>query len=282
MAVKKRKRSLAHGRPLSVSKPKVSLSSKATRILIRSHHELERALARAERDGDDETAASISAQIQKQGGLQSYQQASILGQSASRGGDSSRILLEWLKPILSNKSRERPLRVLEVGALSVDNAISKSAQMDMTRIDLNSQHPGIRKQDFMKMEFPVTETDKYDLLSLSLVLNYVPDPEGRGAMLQRTCHFLSAHGEGGATHELLPSLFLVLPAPCVTNSRYLDEGRLVDIMKSLGYSLSRRKLSSKLMYFLWCFNAKPKAATSFKKQEINPGKTRNNFTIVLK
>jgi hypothetical protein len=51
--------------------------------------------------------------------------------------------------------------------------------------------------------------------------------------------------------EMLPGLFLVLPAPCVTNSRYLDEERLEAMMRGLGYTRVRRKMSLKLVYYFW-------------------------------
>lgn len=225
-----------------------------------------------------DAAASISARIQKQGGLESYQQASMLGQSASRGGDSSKVLLDWLEPLFSDRSlHDKPFRILEVGALSVENAVSTSQHLDVTRIDLNSQHPGIKKQDFMTMQPPTEDIDRYDAISLSLVLNYVPDPAGRGEMLKRTCQFLRAR-----QMELFPALFLVLPAPCIDNSRYLDEARLTSLMMCLGYSQSHSKVSSKLFYSLWHFNPNGTALTEFKKKEINSGRTRNNFAIVLK
>jgi 25S rRNA (adenine2142-N1)-methyltransferase len=45
----------------------------------------------------------------------------------------------------------------------------------------------------------------------------------------------------------------------------------------------RKKLSNKLVYYLWMMEA-PVAnlTTSFKKVEIKSGKDRNNFAIVLK
>ncbi|KAF2095156.1 hypothetical protein NA57DRAFT_45001 [Rhizodiscina lignyota] len=288
MAVKRRKRkpgSLSHGRPATLKKPTPSLSAKATRTLIRSHHRLEKALTKAEKEGDAEAIAQIRKQISDQGGLESYQQASITGQSTERGGDSSKVLLEWLEPHLKDARAARKARkvtVLEVGALSIENAISQSAHFEVTRIDLNSQHPQIKKQDFMERHIPTKDEDKFDVLSLSLVLNYVPDAGGRGKMLARTTPFLRILPKP-ESQGLFPSLFLVLPAPCMTNSRYMNEEVLGDMMKSLGYILQKRKLSSKLVYYLWVYEAtSPRPATvHFPKKEVNPGKTRNNFCITL-
>ena len=86
--------------------------------------------------------------------------------------------------------------------------------------------------------------------------------------------------------DFFPSLFLVLPAPCVMNSRYLDEKRLADIMVSLGYCLVKSKLSAKLIYQLWKLGSEVAGTTAspteFIKEEVNPGRTRNNFAIVLR
>jgi 25S rRNA (adenine2142-N1)-methyltransferase len=81
-----------------------------------------------------------------------YQNASSKGQTIHRGGDSSKILIEWLK----NESVEE-LRVLEVGCLEVENAIGKyviSHHGSIRRIDLKSRDPRIEEQDFMTLEMP--------------------------------------------------------------------------------------------------------------------------------
>ncbi|KAI5254649.1 hypothetical protein E4T42_02273 [Aureobasidium subglaciale] len=274
--------SLSHGRPPAANKPKASLSSKATRNLIQSHHRLHKALADATRQGDEQTASAIRQQIEEKGGLKSYQQASIQGQSGDRGGDTSRILLDWLPKDLP---KGHTIRMLEVGALSVNNACSKSDVFDVTRIDLNSQAAGIEQQDFMERPVPEINADKFDIISLSLVLNYVPEALGRGEMLRRTCQFLRALpvlGFGESATEYFPSLFLVLPAPCVMNSRYLDETLLNQIMVTLGYTMVKKKLSTKLVYCLWRYQGKgSEKRHKFRKDEVHPGKSRNNFCIIL-
>lgn len=284
MVTKKKQKpvSLSQGRPPAARKPKASLSSKATRNLIQTHHRLQKALAEATRQGDEETASSIKQQIEEKGGLKSYQQASIQGQSGERGGDTSRLLLDWLPKDLP---KGRKLCMLEVGALSVNNACSKSDLFEMTRIDLNSQAVGIQQQDFMDRPLPVSTSEKFDIISLSLVLNYVPDALGRGEMLRRTRQFLrplTVQGHGQSALEYFPSLFLVLPAPCVINSRYLDEALLAEIMESLGYSMVQKKISTKLVYYLWRLrDENPAKRQKFQKHEVNPGRVRNNFCVIL-
>ena len=71
--------------------------------------------------------------------------------------------------------------MLEVGALRIDNACSRSGLLDVTRIDLHSQHPDIQTQDFMERPLPSAsafETEGFDILSLSIVFNYVGDSVG--------------------------------------------------------------------------------------------------------
>ncbi|KAH8821576.1 putative methyltransferase-domain-containing protein [Xylogone sp. PMI_703] len=278
-------KSLSHGRPPIATRPK-TISRKATRAVIRAHHVLEKRKAKALAAGDISTAETLTQQSTEHGGIQQYQQASLIGQSSSRGGDSSKLLMEWLKPVLPSLKDKiasgQGLRMLEIGALSTTNACSRSHVFEMTRIDLNSQAKGIEQQDFMDRELPANRSDMFDIISLSLVLNYVPDPAGRGEMLRRTTKFLRKALYSDSPSEPFPSLFLVLPAPCVINSRYLDEARLGEIMESLGYMMMERKLTNKLVYYLWRLDHnRTTKAKIFKKMEVNPGKARNNFAIVL-
>ena len=149
--------------------------------------------------GDVKSAEAVAQAIEKNGGIKTYQAASKQGQAKDRGGDSSKVLVEWLQEshVLDPKARGRgragepAIRCLEVGALSTTNEISKYASViRMTRIDLNSQGPGIEKQDFMERPLPTTDDERFDIISLSLVLNYVPDAVGRGEMLKRIPDFL--------------------------------------------------------------------------------------------
>jgi len=286
------RKSLAKGRPPFARKHQASFSSKATRTIIRSHHQLRKRHAQAVKAGDTSKTTALQDELSRNGGLNGYQQASIMGQSPTRGGDSSKALMQWLEESKEVQEISRfelgKLRMLEVGALSPDNACSRSRLFTMERIDLNSQHPDIKQQDFMERPIPPSDKDKFDIISLSLVLNFVPDAKARGDMLRRTCSFLrpdsSADDHGNivdTTNNLFPCLFLVLPKPCVTNSRYLTEELLERIMTSLGYVKAKEKLSAKLYYSLWTYKRKPTAHNQeFAKVEVNPGKSRNNFCIV--
>ena len=288
MAVKtkRRPRLLSSTRPRNV-KPAPTLSSQTTRSVVRSYHILHKQYSTALSKGRNSEAQAIEAKIDELGGLPKYQEASIQGQSAQRGGDTSKVLVEWLVEGdgdgKTSVRSERPLRMLEVGALRPDNACSRSGLFEMERIDLHSQHTAIKEQDFMERPicaFEKIDQEGFDIVSLSLVVNFIGDPVGRGEMLKRVASFFrpfSEHEDGN-----YPGLFLVLPAPCVRNSRYLDEERLEAIMESLGYKRAKRKLSSKLIYYLWKYEAGEAVRSRvFNKAEIRSGKSRNNFAIVL-
>ena len=189
------------------------------------------------------------------------------------------------------------LRLLEVGALSVDNACSRSGMFEVERIDLHSQNPDIREEDFMQRPLPCDEERRergFDVVSLSLVVNFVGSAEGRGRMLERVGGFLRETArvmddggwgdEGkGVVGEWYPGLFLVLPAPCVLNSRYLDEERLEEIMGTLGFECLESKISGKLVYYYYRYRheGRSESVKRFRKIELRKGSSRNNFAIVL-
>ncbi|CAJ2506995.1 Uu.00g081810.m01.CDS01 [Anthostomella pinea] len=277
-------KSLAQGRPPGVQKPK-SISRKNTKALINSLHLLEKKKAQAKAKGDKAAEAAADGEIAALGGIEKYQQASLQGQRNDRGGDSSRVLMEWLKPILSTSGLPAAgsLRMLEVGALSTTNICSQSGFFDMERIDLNSQSQGILQQDFMQRQLPTNDAERFDIISLSLVLNFVPDAQVRGNMLLRTLEFLKEPVKDSATalRDFFPSLFFVLPKPCVSNSRYMTEEHLESIMNSLGYTKAQSKMTQRVVYYLWT-KSRPLTQTTFKKAELLAGPSRNNFSIVLR
>lgn len=275
----KKSESIIRGRPPLAKTQTTKLSSKATRTLIRSHHNLQKACTQALKAGNDSRARDLEAEIAAQGGLPKYQIASTQGQTAERGGDSSRVLVEWQQPAFEEaRVKGQRLRLLEVGALSTKNACSRVSCLDVRRIDLKSQEVGIEEIDFMEMPVP-GDGQKFHVISLSLVLNYVPDPGSRGAMLAHLPKFL----EDSTSGRLIPSVFLVLPLACVTNSRYLTEERLAHVMHTLGFRLLKQKTTSKLHYSLWKFEsvARSDVRLPIRKEELRSGAVRNNFAITL-
>ena len=258
------------------------MSRKASRQLINKHHQLEKQRRQAADKGDKTAQAQLTAELASLGGLSHYQQASLQGQSLDRGGDTSKLLLEWL-PVAKLRERGRKLRILEIGALSSRNACSTSGIFEMVRIDLNSQEPSIQQQDFMERPLPEENAEKFDMISLSLVLNFVPDAASRGQMLMRTLSFLRQPLPTATEDAFLPSLFVVLPRSCVNNSRYFTESRFGELMGLLGYEKIHHKMTQKLAYSLWKKTLSPRLDKPvLAKRELNPGRARNNFAIILK
>lgn len=108
-------------KPISSSTPAdpAAVSRKVTQSTISRFHTLlkQKAIVKrqidvstnakvADKDGDTEEGASkellnrlveIDKKLEEIGGLKAYQEASRLGQADDRGGDSSKILVGWLK-----------------------------------------------------------------------------------------------------------------------------------------------------------------------------------------
>ncbi|QLL34366.1 hypothetical protein HG536_0G02250 [Torulaspora globosa] len=218
----------------------------------------------------------IEAEITNQGGLEEYQRASRIGQSNARGGDSSKLLVSWLRELKYN--RGKPMTALEIGSLDSENCISTCGIFNpVTRIDLNESNNsrGILRQDFMERPIPSNDDSRFHLVSCSLVLNFVPTPVLRGQMLKRFHQFLKGP----------KLLFLVLPLPCINNSRYMDQTYLVKMMAHLGYHLLKHHESKKLYYSLFTLQRQPspddKDITFATKKILHDGPKMNNFCIVL-
>ncbi|ODQ57163.1 hypothetical protein WICANDRAFT_47655 [Wickerhamomyces anomalus NRRL Y-366-8] len=211
----------------------------------------------------------INYEIIEKGGLSKYQIASIYGQESKRGSDSSKWLFETIPEL---KEMKDTLKVLEIGSLSTQNVVSKYAN-SITRIDLNSNEPSILKQDFMERPLPKNNNEKFNLISCSLVLNFVPTAKGRGEMMQRFEKFLDKEADS-------PLVFIVLPLSCIKNSRYCDKAHFEKISNSLGYELIKYSEAKKLVYMVlkWTGKLEPK---SFPKKKLHDGPAMNNFSIII-
>jgi len=170
---------------------------------------------------------------------------------------------------------ETEVRLLEVGALKHDNYASCSSWIQATPMDLHSRHPSILEQDFLLLNED-EHREKWDIISLSLVLNFVPEAKDRGRMLQLAHRILVPDGH----------LFVALPLPCVTNSRYLDFEHLKALMEALGFAQmkERWKTGGKMAYWLYRKqDAPPRLSVfeSFSKKRVLRQGDRNNFSILL-
>ncbi|CAI4059964.1 hypothetical protein SUVZ_04G3530 [Saccharomyces uvarum] len=211
----------------------------------------------------------IMNQIGTLGGLETYQIASQNGQLKGRGGDTSKLLEKWTRLLLGNRSGAM---ALEIGSLSSENRISRCGLFgEVVRIDLQ-EHEGVVKQDFMERPPPETENDRFDLISCSLVLNFVKNHKDRGAMCHRMIEFLKPQGY----------IFIVLPQACVAHSRYCNESLLQKLFASIGLTLINSHQSDKLYYCLYQLQKAPSQPKhSSKRVKINDGPGLNNFGITL-
>ncbi|KAL0947317.1 hypothetical protein HGRIS_013436 [Hohenbuehelia grisea] len=219
--------------------------------------------------------AEVEHEIERLGGLAAYQRMSSIGQGMDRGGGSEKVFISWLRELGVHEHCKNACirhRLLEVGALKPDNYASCSSWLEVTPMDLRSRHPAIMEQDFLKMN-ENEHRGKWDLISLSLVVNFVPQPKDRGQMLQLARSMLSEKGY----------LFLALPLPCVTNSRYLTFEHLNSLMTTIGFAelKSKWKEGGKMAYWLYGKDEPlPINGRFHKKQELRSG-NRNNFCILL-
>lgn len=227
-----------------------------------------------------EKLAEIDSESDKRGGIEAYQSASTQGQNSKRGGDSLKKLMEWLKDEQYHYKPKlgQEINALEIGCLSPYNVISTSGVFtNVVKIDLNSQNHMILEQDFMLRPLPKTNAEKFNLISCSLVLNFVPSPRERGEMLKRMTKFLKPPESPNS----LSSLFLVLPLPCVENSRYFNLALFDKIMSRLGFSQTCYYAANKVAYWLFDWQGKVNTGDKINKREIEAGSNKNNFCIVL-
>ncbi|KAF9264947.1 nucleolus protein [Marasmius fiardii PR-910] len=272
--------------PITVTGSSALTSSskpESSRAVIRKFHVLLKRQSQLQSKYDSEGAsvnvaqelADIRNEIDVMGGLDSYQRMSTIGQGNDRGGGSERVLIQWLKAAELHKLGGK-LKLLEVGALKPDNYHSCSSWIETTPIDLNSRHPSIIEQDFLLMD-EEENAEKWDVISMSLVVNFVPEVSDRGKMLRL------AHG------MVVPDglLFVALPLSCLTNSRYLDFDHFRALMTFIGFEEVHNKWKNggKMVYWLFRKLSRLENAGNvperFKKKVVLRTGNRNNFAIVL-
>ena len=199
---------------------------------------------------------------------------------------------------------------MEVGALKPDNYRSCSSWIETTSIDLHSRHPSIIEQDFLLLDAE-EHREKWDIVSLSLVLNFVPEAKDRGTFFKPYA-ILSALTELRDSSHAPPrlpnsdtewlsfsrsedvSLSLVgginypygqLPLACVANSRYLDFDHLKALMETIGFRevQQRWRPGGKMAYWLYRKELPLNGVVEQfqKKVVLRQGNIRNNFSILL-
>ncbi|KLO14898.1 nucleolus protein [Schizopora paradoxa] len=264
-----------------------SSTPQSSRTVIRKFHVLLKRKAQLEKKkACPETSAALDEldkEVEELGGLAAYQRMSSIGQGEDRGGGSEKVFIGWLREMEMHKREgsTTKLRLLEVGALKHDNYASCSSWIDCEPIDLRSRHPAIREQDFLRIldDETLHQRERWDAISLSLVVNFVADARDRGRMLCIAYDMLKADG----------LLFLALPLPCVSNSRYMTLEHLEHLMLSIGFAKLRErwKVGGKMAYWLFrkCTlpsRSQERAIVGFEKKKVlREGGQRNNFSILL-
>ncbi|TCD61126.1 hypothetical protein EIP91_009006 [Steccherinum ochraceum] len=225
------------------------------------------------RDGLEDELTSVQDEMDRMGGLAAYQRMSTIGQGNDRGGGSEKVLVGWLRELKEHERSDKgggKLRLFEVGALKPNNYATCASWIHSHPIDLHSQHPEIQEQDFLLVSEEENRS-KWDVISLSLVLNFVPIPQDRAHSMLR---------EGGY-------LFVALPLPCILNSRYLTEDSFHELMEALSFKRlqSRWKNGGKMAYWLyqktnWAVEGRGIDPKFQSKTVLRQG-DRNNFSILL-
>jgi len=220
----------------------------------------------------------VNREIEKLGGLAAYQHMSCIGQSSDRGGGSEKVLIEWLKQMgwaaVAKENEKDRHRLLEVGAVRPDNYGDCTSWIEVTAIDLHSRHPSILEQDFLLMDAS-QHREAWDIISLSLVLNFVAEGTDRGRMLVQAHSMLRLDG----------LCFLALPLPCVNNSRYMTMEHMKELMDAIGFHQleERWKPRGKMVYWLYQKKTPQKGSCGerFRKKRVLRQGNRNNFNILV-
>ncbi|KAI0256510.1 hypothetical protein BJV78DRAFT_1117288 [Lactifluus subvellereus] len=263
--------------PVTLAEKRGSSSTRRTsRTVIRKFH----SLLKQQQGAQGDTLANVNREIEELGGLETYQRMSCIGQSSDRGGGSEKVLIGWLKQLgwaAADRKEKGKHRLLEVGAVRPDNYRACASWMNVTAIDLHPRHPSILEQDFLLMDHQSKHRGAWDIISLSLVLNFIPDGKDRGRALIQAHSMLRSGG----------LCFLSLPLPCVNNSRYMTLEHMRELMDMIGFSQleERWKPGGKMIYWLYqkrpLQRAESRVDERFSRKKVLRQGDRNNFCVLL-
>lgn len=285
----RKKKKKPHKAPLIIPViPKVKTADTRRELINGFHNTVKKAEIVAEQEPNK--IEEVHQELQQLGGLQRYQEASLLGQNSGYRYNTAKWVVKQLKTynVRPPAGERRRLTLLDVGSLC--NNYVDVPWLDVLAIDLNPCHPSVQKMDFFELDI----ARLFDIVVLSLVVNFVGTPAKRGEMLRRSAELIR---EGG-------HLFLVVPKACVANSRYMDDELLIEILTSLNLRLIMSKHSTKLafcMHYAFTHHSitlaslsltfpptdvlerQPGAVPSplFEKKLRHKGATRNGFCITL-
>lgn len=262
-------------------------SRKRARQVTTLFHKHTRLLSKALSAEDVEEAKRQEEKIERLGGRDAYQAASVL--SVKYFSTSKWVLSDLRKRgVISSggqdNGRSSPLQILEIGAINTEliEAAKRSigpqanrSELSVQAIDIKSQHPEIQEMDFFHLDI----TCSYDVIVCSMVINCVPTPELRGRMLFKLKHHLKPGG----------LCFFTLPLTCLIHSKYVTKKSFAEIVENgVGLEILEQKSSPKIAFFVF---RKPEEVPIMDSSKwnglkiVNKKKTkklRNPFAVILK
>lgn len=211
-------------------------------------------------------------------GLENYQAASREGEKLSAGFDCSKWVLSELRDATFTASR---IKLLDVGSIikrfpGATTTASGHVAMDVTAIDLHPENSELGNHviqaDLINYADRKELHGSFDVICLSLCVNFEGCPKRRGLMLKSAQILLKTDG----------FLFFTLPAACVLNSRYFDEHLLRKVLSACGMQETTLRFTNKLMLSV-SKKAHPAAVAAqlSKRKVLRQGTSRNNFWIAI-
>jgi 25S rRNA (adenine2142-N1)-methyltransferase len=211
--------------------------------------------------------------LEELGGLEEYQRVSRSGEADFNSSD-------WVIEELNKRFQKAKIALLDVGAIvhrykENDARLNSDLKLKATSIDLHSKDKQVIQTDFFN--FIEKKHLLFDVVVLSLVLNFVPAPVERGKMLQKTAAKLK---KGGL-------VLIVLPVSCISNSRYFKFKVLERLLRRVGLHIKDSRSTEKMFFAVCEKGEEVKGSADFETEAIykrklcRPGEKRNNFCILL-
>ncbi|KAG5176511.1 putative methyltransferase-domain-containing protein [Tribonema minus] len=224
-------------KPIPVLPPPLK-SRKRARQITTAFHKLTKQQAQVKSDDglSEREKQQRLTQLQREldgiGGREAYQSASLL---SVQYHNTSKWVTQQLEHMGMRPAKGAPpLNLLEVGA--INDRLLSVPWLRVRAIDLRAAHPRVERADF----FDLAPRGAFDAAALAMVLNCVPEPARRGAMLARLRRHLRP---GGA-------LLLALPLLCLTNSRCMSAPRFAAILAHAGFDVVAERRSPRVAFYV--------------------------------
>lgn len=204
-------------------------SLRAARKITSEFHSLSAQLADASAAAERPTAARLARELEAR--RAQYQEASVLATQTAR--TSKYVTATLTRRRLRPASGQPALRLLEVGAVNLQ--LLSTPWLAVRALDLRSVHPRIERADALALKRPA---EPYDVVVCAMVLNCVPAPLQRGAML----HVLRQQLRPGGL------AFVMVPLRCLTSSPYMSRQHFAAALAAAGLAVEESKDSPKVAF----------------------------------